>query len=79
MSEFYKSLRVCKRKPAILSIILPYHRQLLKDIRKNYVVCMNHSKRISLNYLELRNLDNSLDINVSPQQQSNVETIEVVI
>ena len=30
-------------------------------------------KENSLNYLELCNLGNSLDINISPQQQSNVE------
>ena len=32
-------------------------------------------KENSLNYLELCNLGNSLDINISPQQQSNVEKL----
>ena len=32
-------------------------------------------KENSLNYLEFCNLDNSLDINISPQQQSNVEKL----
>ena len=35
----------------------------------------NPLKENSLNYLELCNLGNSLDTNVSPQQQSNVEKL----
>ena len=34
-------------------------------------------KEYSLNYLELCNLGNSLDVNVSPQQQSNAEKLTI--
>ena len=64
VSEFYKSLSGCKSKPAILFIIPKKLSGFYDQLKEN-----------SLNYFEFCNLGNSLDINVSPQQQSNVEKL----
>ena len=72
VSEFYKSVSVCKSKPAILSIISPYdekyvpqtmpeeHPKMLSDFYDSL-------KENSLNCLELFNFGNSIDMSVFPQ------------
>ena len=80
VSVFYKSLSVCKSKPAILSIIPPYDetyvpQKMTEVYPKKLSDFYNPLKENSLNYLELCNLGNSLDTNISPQQQLNVEKL----
>ena len=68
----------CKSKPAILSIIPPYDEKyvpqtMTETYPKMLSVFYDPLKENSLNYFELCNLGNGLDINIFPQQQSNVE------
>ena len=80
VSEFYKHLSVCKSKRAILSIIPPFDEKYVpQTITEVYLKKLSEFydplKEKSLNYLELPDLGNSLDINISHQQQSNVEKL----
>ena len=68
------------KPPVILSIILPYDEKYVPPTMTEVYPKMlsdfyDPLKENSLNYLELCNLGNSLDINISPQQQSNVEKL----
>ena len=74
VSEFYKSLSLCKSKPAIISIIPPYdEKDVPPTITEVYPKMLSDFydpfKENSLNYLELCNLGNILGIIISPQQQ----------
>ena len=80
VSEFYKSLSLCKSKPAVLSIIPPYDEKyvpqtLTEEYPKILTGFYDPVKASTMNYLELCNFGSSLDINVSLQQQSNVEKL----
>ena len=80
VSEFCKSLNVCKSKPAILSIVSPYDEKYVPQTMTEVFPKMlsdfyDPLKENSLNYLELCNLGNNLDINISPQQHSNVQKL----
>ena len=80
VSQFYKSLSLCKSKPAVLSIIPPYDEKyvpqtLTEEYPKILTGFYDPVKASTMNYLELCNLGSSLDINVSLQQQSNVEKL----
>ena len=73
-------MSVCNSKPAIVSIIPPYDEKYVPQTMtevypKKLSDFYDPLKENSLNYLELCNLGNSLDINISPQQQSNVEKL----
>ena len=80
MSGFYKYLNACKNKPAILCTVPPYEEKYLpQKMTEAYPKMLSdfydpHTEN-SLDCLELCNLGNSLDVNVSPQQQSNFEKL----
>ena len=75
-------MSVCKSKPAILSITPPYdekyvHQTMTEVYPKKLFDFCDPLKEYSLNYLELCNPGDSLDVNVSPQQQSNAEKLTI--
>ena len=80
MSDFYKYLSACKNKPAILSIVPPYEEKYLpQKMTEAYPKMLSdfydpHTEN-SLDCLELCNLGNSFDVNISPQQQSIFEKL----
>ena len=80
--SFDSVLSVCKSKLAILSIIPPYDEKYVPQTMtevypKKLSDFYDPLKEDLLNYLELCSFGNSLDISVSPQQQSNAEKLTI--